>query len=102
MTKKTTTPHVTVNETPVTIIEPTTPVSPVVTVGDWVLTLFLMIIPIVNIVLLLMWAFGRSINPSKSNWAKAALIWLVIGLVLSLIFSTAIMGYMSKMYHVRC
>ncbi|PQP81471.1 hypothetical protein C0Q44_22850 [Paenibacillus sp. PCH8] len=45
------------------------------------LTLFLMMIPIVNIIMLFVWAFGDS-NPSKANYAKAALLWAAIGIVI--------------------
>ncbi len=54
-------------------------------VGSWVLALFLFFIPIVNIVYLLMLAFGSGGSATKKNWAKAGLIWLAIGLVLSVI-----------------
>jgi len=50
-----------------------------VTVGDWMVTMLLMCIPIANLILLLVWAFGDSAPVSKSNWAKASLIWMLIG-----------------------
>ena len=53
-----------------------------VTVGDWLLTTFLMCIPLINIILLFVWAFGSNTPISKANWAKAALIWAVISVVL--------------------
>ena len=55
-------------------------------VGSWMLTLFLMAIPVVNLVWLLMLAFGSGHSASKRNWAKATLIWAVIGAVLSIAF----------------
>lgn len=61
------------------------------TVGDWMLTIFLMCIPCVGLIMLFVWAFGSDANKSKSNWAKAQLIWCAIGIVLSIIIS-AIMG----------
>ena len=51
-----------------------TPVS----VGNWMLTYLLMCIPIVNLILLLVWAFGSGAPVSKANWAKASLIWMLI------------------------
>ena len=54
-------------------------------VGSWMLTLFLMAIPVVNLVWLLMLVFGSGHSASKRNWAKATLIWAVIGAVLSII-----------------
>ena len=53
-----------------------------VSVGNWVLTYLLMCIPLVNIVLLFVWAFGGNTPVCKSNWAKASLIWLLIGIVI--------------------
>lgn len=58
----------------------------VVTVGDWILTLILMCIPIVNFILLLVWALSSSTPASKSNWAKATLLFMIIGFVLTIIF----------------
>ena len=47
---------------------------PVVSTGEWVASKFLLLIPIVNIIFLLVWAFNKSENKNKSNWAKATLI----------------------------
>lgn len=47
--------------------------APVMTTAQWVGTLLLTAIPVANIVLLFVWAFGNT-NPNKSNWAKANLI----------------------------
>ncbi|MBQ7464119.1 MAG: hypothetical protein IJS86_04585 [Lachnospiraceae bacterium] len=68
-------------------MENETPVS----VGDWILTIFLTCIPLVGIIMLFVWAFGGGNAKSKSNWAKAQLIWMLIGLVLSIVFY-AILG----------
>ncbi len=46
--------------------------------GDWVLTMLIMAIPIVGFVMLFVWAFGSGTKPSKANWAKASLIWMLI------------------------
>ncbi|MDU0202883.1 MULTISPECIES: hypothetical protein [Paenibacillus] len=66
--------------------------APVLSVKDWMITILLMAIPIVNIVLLFVWAFSKNENPSKSNYAKASLIWAAIGLVLYLIFVVILFG----------
>jgi amino acid transporter len=58
----------------------------IVTIGEWFITMLLMIIPLVNIILLFVWAFGSNMKISKSNWAKAQLIWMAIGFILSIIF----------------
>ncbi|WP_426334711.1 hypothetical protein ACN9MH_13230 [Paenibacillus silvae] len=56
------------------------PAIPSVSFGSWMLTLFLMMIPLVNLIMLFVWAFGGS-NPSKANFAKASLMWALIGIV---------------------
>ena len=63
--------------------------------GQWVLTLFLMCIPIVNLVLLFIWAFGAGTATSKQNWARANLVWLLIAIILTIGLSVlaASMGY---------
>lgn len=65
-----------------------------VSLGDWMLTLFLTFIPIVNLIMLLVWAFSSTTPPSKANWAKAALLWMVIffalGILLALLGGTAL------------
>ena len=60
--------------------------APVIRVGDWVLTILLLAIPVVNLVMLFVWAFGGGTNPNKANFAKASLIWALIGIVLTVIF----------------
>lgn len=58
-----------------------------VSVGNWMVTMLLMAIPIVNIVMLFVWAFGGNVEKSKSNWAKAKLIWALISIVISIVLS---------------
>jgi hypothetical protein len=58
----------------------------VVSVTDWVLTILISSIPIVNIVMLFVWAFGESTNVNKANWAKATLIWIAISIGLLVVF----------------
>lgn len=67
-----------------------------VSISDWFLTLFLTAIPLVGIILLFVWAFGSNTNPSKANWAKAALLWTAIGIVIWLLFM-AVFG--AAMFH---
>ncbi|WP_240636824.1 hypothetical protein [Paenibacillus silvae] len=56
------------------------PAIPSVSFGSWMLTLFLLMIPLVNLIMLFVWAFGGS-NPSKANFAKASLMWGLIVIV---------------------
>jgi uncharacterized membrane protein YvbJ len=61
---------------------------------------FLLLIPIVNIILLFVWAFDSSANINKSNFAKAYLIYMLIliifSIILSLIFGSIIAAIFSN------
>ncbi|MDZ7796701.1 MAG: hypothetical protein U5N56_06520 [Candidatus Marinimicrobia bacterium] len=52
--------------------------SQVVQTKEWLLTYLIVLIPLVNIIMLFVWAFGSTTKLSKANWAKASLIWFVI------------------------
>ena len=66
-----------------------------VSVGDWMVTYILLCIPIVNLILLFVWAFGTS-PESKANWAKATLLWMVIsGVLVGIIIAAGIGGLAS-------
>ena len=55
-------------------------------VGSWMLTILLAGIPLFGLIYMLILAFGSGHSASKRNWAKATLIWAVIGAVLSILF----------------
>jgi hypothetical protein len=68
----------------------------VVKTGDWFLTLLITAIPLVGFIMLFVWAFSGGTNPSKANWAKAALLWfavlLAIYLLVILVFGAAFLS----------
>ena len=57
-----------------------------VSLGDWIVTLIVLAIPIVGIVMLFVWGFSGSTHPSKQNYCRAALILAAVFLVLWLLF----------------
>jgi uncharacterized membrane protein YdjX (TVP38/TMEM64 family) len=57
----------------------------VMSIQDWIITILITSIPVVNIIMLFVWAFGSDTNENKKNWAKATLIWLAIMFVLYMI-----------------
>jgi hypothetical protein len=73
--------------------------SGVVKTVDWVVTMLILAIPLVNLIMLFVWAFGSGANPNKANFAKAVLLWILIGIVISvlvsLIFGAAIFAVFS-------
>jgi cytochrome c biogenesis factor len=48
------------------------------TVGQWVVVLLILAVPIVNILALLVWSFNDSTHPSKRNYARANLIIMAV------------------------
>ena len=66
----------------------------VVSVGDWIITMILMLIPVVNFIMLLVWALSSSTPASKSNWARASLIFMLIGILLTILFWGSIASLM--------
>jgi len=58
----------------------------VVSIGEWVITFILMAIPIVNFVMIFVWAFGGGTSASKAKWAKAILIFWLIAIALAVVF----------------
>ena len=56
-----------------------------VTFADWMLSTLIMCIPCVNIIMVFVWAFGSNTKKSKSNYFKAMLVWMLIGIVLSIV-----------------
>ena len=54
-------------------------------VGSWMLTLFVCGIPVIGVIYLLVLAFGSGAAPSKRNFARAALIWTLIALVVTVV-----------------
>lgn len=75
-----------------------------VSVGNWMLTMLLSAIPIVNIIMVLVWAFGSSTEQSKSNWAKATLIWVLIEIALVVVIclvSGITLGELTSSYSVN-
>lgn len=67
------------------------------TVGDWLITTLILIIPIVNIVMLFIWGFG---NPDpRRNYARASLIWIAICIVLMLIFYGVVFAFIFNSFN---
>lgn len=61
------------------------PANETVSIGNWIGTFILTGLPLVGLILLFVWAFGSNTPKSKSNYAKATLIMMVIAIVLSII-----------------
>ena len=63
----------------------------VVTTGNWIITYLIMCIPLINIIMLFVWAFGGGAQASKANWAKASLIRIVISIILAILLMASVL-----------
>ena len=68
------------------------PQAPVVSIKEWLLTNLILMIPLVNIVMMLVWAFGSNTNPNKANYFKATLILFAIVMVIYLVLAVVFFG----------
>ena len=66
--------------------------APVVSVKEWLLTNLIMMIPLVNLIMMLVWAFSSNTNPNKANYFKAALILFAIVMVIYLVLAVVFFG----------
>ncbi len=55
-------------------------------VQDWFLTMLILAIPFVNLVMLLVWAFGSTGNVNRRNFCRASLLWFVISIAIMFLF----------------
>lgn len=66
--------------------------APVMSMGDWLVTLLLGSIPILNFVMLIVWALSSTENPNRSNFAKAVLVWIAVLFVLYFLLFATLFG----------
>lgn len=60
------------------------------TIGDWIITWLILLIPVVNIVMPFVWAFGSDTQRSKKTFFQAILMMTVVSVGLVFVFSMAV------------
>jgi heme/copper-type cytochrome/quinol oxidase subunit 2 len=66
------------------------------TVGDWMIILLLISIPVINIIMLFVWALSSDTNETKSNFAKAVLMWFVVIIIIWILLFASLAGIFYK------
>ncbi len=56
-------------------------------VGEWLVTLIVAAIPIVNLIALLWWAFSSGGNLNRRNWARASLVLMLVAVFVMILLS---------------
>lgn len=62
------------------------------TTGQFFLMDLVAAIPLVGLIMCFVWAFGDSTNLNRKAWAKAKLIWTLVGIVLVILFVVLFAG----------
>lgn len=63
--------------------------SPTMTVGEWLGTLLILSIPVINIIMCLYWTFSTSGNVNRKTYCQALLIWFLIVFVIAIAIEIA-------------
>ncbi|MFT4004919.1 MAG: hypothetical protein QM683_04475 [Lacrimispora sp.] len=73
------------------------PNKSVMSMGEWFITLIVMMIPCVNIIMMIIWSFGNG-NENRKNYCRANLIITVVGTVLAVIvYATVLAGALASL-----
>ena len=67
----------------------------VISVKEWLITLLILAVPIVNLVMPFVWAFGGGSSASKANYFKAYLIMVLISIILLALFWGTIFAFIA-------
>ena len=79
-----------------------TPQETPVSIGDWVLTLIVLGIPVVNIILYVYWALSDSTAPSKKNYCRACILIVMILSATGLLFGIIAAAFAAAFAAAHC
>ena len=68
------------------------------TMGDWLITFLIQMVPLVGLIMLFVWAFGDGTHPSKKTWAQASLVFALIMFILVIIILAALWTMFSSFF----
>ena len=64
-----------------------------VSIGQWIITFIILGIPLLNVIMLIVWALGESTHPSKKSYAQAILVIFGVIVVLGIVGGLSIPGF---------
>lgn len=73
------------------------PIAPVMRLLDWLVVLLITVIPVVNVIVLIIWALDEKGNPNRINFAKAALIFVALQIMMTVMYIGYFAGMIVKM-----
>ena len=68
-------------------------------VGDWLITVIILALPLIGLIMLFVWGFGSSGNINRRNYCRATLVFALIIVALSLVFLFVFGGMAALMGH---
>jgi hypothetical protein len=73
-------------------------ISTPLTLGNYIVMMIVSAIPVVGFIMLLIWSFSGNTNINKKNYARAALIMMIVVGILSIIVGGAMMAAIASMF----
>lgn len=64
----------------------------ILSVGDWMITILVYIIPVVNLIMMAIWAFSSKGNIHRKNLSRALLLWWII-LLIAYVVAMTVAGF---------
>jgi len=61
-------------------------------VGEWMITILVFLLPLVNIIMMAYWAFSADGNVNRRNLSRACLLWIII-LLIAYVVAMAVAGF---------
>jgi hypothetical protein len=74
-----------------------TEMAPVMSIGSYILTFFILSIPIVGLIMFFVWAFDNS-NPNRRNLVVAQFLWALICFFVALVFFILFASVLAEMF----
>jgi len=85
------------NNTPAPIIQQVVTVQDnTISIGQWIFMFIVQGIPVIGLIMLIIWALDSS-NRTRANYARAIFVLMLIGIILAVIFGTAVFAGLTNL-----
>lgn len=64
----------------------------VISVGEWMVTILVFLLPVVNIIMMAYWAFSSEGSVNRRNFSRACLLWIII-LLIAYVVAMTVAGF---------
>lgn len=74
------------------------PTTAPMSIGQWLITMLVIGIPLIGLIMTFVWAFGSSTNINRKNYCAATLIMIAIGIAVGVFFTVVWGGFFSAFF----